>query len=118
MNEPEQNKTIDYWINKCPLFRDYLGIYHNVEIKPRPSYTLCEIDDYIIFDKFVLLGENKTRDSYGCHKSMDKQMKRFKRYENHISKAFGTKGLPVYYFYAHFDNKRTHIEYKGTKNED
>ena len=115
MNEPDQNRTIDYYVNKCPMFNGYLGIYHNIEVKTSPSRTICEIDNYIIFDKFVLLGENKTTDSYGCHKSMEKQIPRFKRYENLISRQFGTKGLPVFYFYAHFEKDRLHIEYKGVK---
>ena len=115
MNEAEQNRTIDYYINKCPLFNNYTGIYHNIEIKTSSSRTLCEIDNYIIFPDFILLGENKTRDSYGCHKSMEKQVKRFKRYENLIARQFGTVGLKVFYFYAHFEKNRVHIEYEGIK---
>jgi len=115
MDEKEQNKTLDYYINKCPLFNNYKGAYHNIEIKKGKAYTICEIDDFYIYSDFVLLGENKCRDSYGCHKHMDKQIKRFKRYENLISKKFGVHGTPFHYFYAHFDDNLLHIEYEGMK---
>lgn len=115
MNEKQQNLRLDEWINKCPMFKNYLSKYHNVEIKKGKSYTLCEIDDFYIYKDFILLGENKVRDSKGCHKHMEKQIKRFKKYENFISKQFGVKGRPFYYFYAHFENNQLHVEYEGKK---
>jgi len=115
MNEKKQNETLDEYINKCPLFNDYILKFHNIEIKRSKAYTLCEIDDVYIFTDFVLIGENKIRDSYGCHKHKDTQIKRFKRYENFISKELGCKGLPFHYFYAHFEDDLLHIEYEGMK---
>jgi len=116
MNEKQQNRTIDYYVNKCPMFRDYLSSYHNMEIKTSPSRTLCEIDDLYIYKDYILVGENKIRDSKGCHKKMESQIKRMKRYENAIKRKLGIcTSLPVYYFYAHFDNEKTHIEYEGVK---
>ena len=110
MNEQEQNRTIDYYINKCPMFNNYNSKLHNKVIY-YGSRTISEIDDIYIYDSFVLIGENKTRDSHGCHKKMVTQIKRFKRYEDLISRQFGFKGLKVHYFYAHFDYERLHIEY-------
>ena len=108
--------TLDYWVNKCPMFNNYLKKWHNVEIKPSPSYTLCEIDDLYVYPTFYLLGENKIRDSLYCHRTKIKQFKRFKRYENCIKRYLGLDpSLPVYYFYAHFDNEKTHIEFEGIK---
>ena len=116
MNEQEQNKTIDYWVNKCPMFNNPVKIFHNVEIKTSSSRTLCEIDDGYVFLTYILVGENKSRNTRSCHKKMESQMKRLKKYENCIKKHLGLDlSLPVYYFYAHFDNDKLHVNYEGTK---
>ena len=89
MNEQQQNMSLDEWIDKCPMFNYYTDKFHNVEIKTSKSRTLCEIDDLYIFEDFILLGENKVRDSHGCHKKMESQINRFKRYENCIKRKLG-----------------------------
>jgi len=116
MNEKQQNLTLDEWIDKCPMFNYYTDKFHNVEIKTSPSRTLCEIDDLYVFSDYILLGENKSRNTRSCHKKMETQMKRFKRYENCIKRHLGLDtSLPVHYFYAHFDNDELHVKYEGTK---
>jgi len=115
MNEQEQNMSLDELIDKCPMFKGYIKKWHNVEIKPSSAYTLCEIDDLYEYPDFVLLGENKCNDKYACHKKMESQIVRFKRYENCIQKYLGISRKPVQYFFAHFENDKLHIEYKGVK---
>ena len=114
--ERKQNKALDELINKCPLFNNYIAKYHNIVIKKNYAITLCEIDDLYIYNDFILLGENKSTDNHATHKKMEKQIKRFKRYQNFIEKELGIPKLPVYYFYAHFENNIIHINYKGVKN--
>lgn len=113
MNEKQQNKTLDEWINKCPMFKDYVDKKHNTIIY-KGCNQLCEIDDLYIYNDFYLIGENKIRDSHSCHKKKDKQIARFKRYENHIKRELGLFGK-AHYFYAHFENNKLHIEYEGVK---
>ena len=113
MNEKQQNKTLDEWINKCPMFNQYLDKRHNIIIY-KGANQLCEIDDLYIYYNFYLIGENKTRDSHSCHKKMETQIARFKRYEKHIKNKLGLFGK-AYYFYAHFENDKLHINYKGMK---
>ena len=110
MDEEEQNKSLDELIDKCPLFNNYVSKFHNVTIN-YGKRTISEIDDLYVYESFVLLGENKRTDSPSCHKKMVTQIKRFRRYENLIARRFGTLGKQVYYFYAHFDNDKVHIEY-------
>jgi hypothetical protein len=113
VNEKEQNKTLDYYINKCPLFNQYLDKFHNV-IVYKGQNQLCEIDDLYVFYDFYLIGENKTRNTAGCYKKMNAQIKRFKRYENFIRDKLCLFGK-AYYFYAHFENDLLHVEYEGVK---
>lgn len=113
MNEYKQNKTIDDLIKKCPMFNNYRLKLHNIEIKRNTAYTLCELDNVYLFDDFILIGENKCRDSPACHKKMEAQMKTYRRYLTHIEKALNLSHKPAYYFYAHFENDKPHIIYKG-----
>lgn len=115
MNEEMQNLTLDKIIQSCPVLNNYKSKLHNVEIKKGNAYTLCEIDDLYEYDNFVLIGENKCRDSHACHKKMEKQIKRMKRYENFILKKLDISKKPVYYFYAHFECDMIHINYMGLR---
>jgi len=115
MNEKEQNMALDELIDKSPLFSNYLKKWHNVEIKPNPSYTLCEIDGLYEYPTFLILFEDKANARHGCYKKMESQMIKYKRYENSIQKHLGIDRKPVYYFFAHFENDEIHIEYEGIK---
>lgn len=115
MNERKQNECLDDWINKCPMFKNYIDKQHNVIIYKGVN-QLCEIDDVYYYFDFVLIGENKIRDSKGCHKKMDSQIAKFKCYKNFIGRSLGLyNGQPVHFFYAHFENDKLHVEYEGVK---
>ena len=113
-HEDKENKTLDYWIDKCPMFNDYLLKRHNVLIQKRTT-TFGEIDDVYTYKDYVLIGENKCRDSKGCHKSKDKQIKKYKNHKNFLGRELNTFNKPMYFFYAHFENDELHVEYEGMK---
>jgi tRNA A37 N6-isopentenylltransferase MiaA len=112
-----QHFTLDKLLDHCPLFRgqDY-QILHNKEIwrTARHYNTLCEIDTIYNFKTYTILLEEKTRDSESCHRKMNKQMRRYKKYQRKWMKDLKIDpNKPVYYFYAHFERDIAHIEYIG-----
>jgi len=114
--ESKQNKALDELIDKCPMFNNYIAEAHNIVIPKNYATTLCEIDDVYVYEDYILIGENKSNDGHACHKKMNTQIHRYKKYQNKILRYLGVDPtLPVYYFYAHFENNKIHIEYEGMK---
>lgn len=114
MNEKIQHLTLDKLIEHCPLFGKHV-IYHNKEIKKSPHTTICEVDTLYEFLDYNILIEEKDRDSHSCRKKMNKQMTKYKRYNHCIEQKLGIPYKPTYYFFAYFNNDKTHLEYKGMK---
>lgn len=118
MNEELQHLTLDKLMENCPMFnnQEYEKIHNREFWRTHKHYnTLCEIDSIYNFKDYVVVFEEKTRDSHACHKKMEKQMTRFKKYQRKILKDLDLDpNKRVYYFYAHFENDLPHIDYRGT----
>ncbi len=114
MNEKEQISRLEYWINKCPMFKDYKGIYTNVQINNKRR-TVLELDYVGIYSSFDLTVEVKGHYSRASIKKKNKQIKKYKRNVYLIQDKLGLERRTMYFFSAFFDNDLMHIEYEGKK---
>jgi len=99
---------------RCPVATNYQYNLNNVLV-PKGCDVLCEVDSLFVYDDYVVFVENKTTDRNGARGRLEKQIERFKDKKSYINSFIGLGGLPVFYFYAHYEKDELHLEYYGVK---